>query len=317
MPKGMFTQCACILLDRVPHLDEVQRILANFKGCKRIDSDKDGALGGPMLLIDFRPEVRGTVSVDIVAEPWPDSMGDPQSAPMVFAAWSMGLFGPFTFPGGLTRASQQSWAWAAGQTVAEKHHAFIRIRSSYAVGSHGDDPIMPKDYQPVPELEFINKVVTSLLKLPQALCYFNPNGEVLRDREGLVETIDHGTRHDLPPLDAWSNVRMFNINAEWSMMDTVGNGQLDIPDIEACFHSDSYDFNEVDNFLRNVSLYILRNGEVIKDGDTMDGPSDVRWKSHPFENGICDPPRRVLRWMPMDGRSVPIEVSSLGTSDSA
>lgn len=91
-------------------------------------------------------------------------------------------------------------------------------------------------------------------------------------------------------------------------MDTVGNHQLDIPDVEACFHSASFDFNEVDNFLRNVSLYILNHGEVINDGDTMDGPGHCRWQSHQFDNGICDPPRRVLRWLPMDGRQLPVEI---------
>ena len=38
---------------------------------------------------------------------------------------------------------------------------------------------------------------------------------------------------------------------------------LDIPDAEACFHSESFDFNQVDNFLRNISLYVLNNGDVI------------------------------------------------------
>jgi len=108
---------------------------------------------------------------------------------------------------------------------------------------------------------------------------------------------------------------LIEFNAEWSLMDTVGNSQLDIPDVEACFHSQSYDFNQVDNFLRNVALYLLNNGEVIQDEDTMDGPGNVPWQAYAFENGVCDPPRRVLRWLPLDDRPVPDEILNAGNGD--
>lgn len=58
-------------------------------------------------------------------------MGDAKSDPMTFGAWSMGYFGPFAYPGGLTRAIQQPWGWAAARDVAPTHRGFDRIRSSY------------------------------------------------------------------------------------------------------------------------------------------------------------------------------------------
>jgi hypothetical protein len=73
--------------------------------------------------------------------------------------------------------------------------------------------------------------------------------------------------------------------------------------------------NQVANLLRNVSLYILNNGEVVNEGDTMDGPGGIRWQSHQFENGICDPPRRVLRWLPLDDRQVPHEIVNAGKAE--
>jgi hypothetical protein len=227
----------------------------------------------------------------------------------------MGHFGPFAYPGGLSRAAQQCWAWEPGKAIPDRHTAFIRIRSSYGFGAADDDPIMPQDYESLPELEFVTKLAAALLDLPSALCYFNPNGEILRDQDGLRESLNYGWAHELPPLDVWSNIRLFNVNAEWSLMDTVGNAQLDIPDAEACFHAESYDFSDVDNFLRNVSLYVLRNGEVINSGDTMDGPGGIRWQATQFDNGICDPPRRVLRWLPTDGRSVPPEIRDAGNDE--
>ncbi len=99
---------------------------------------------------------------------------------------------------------------------------------------------------------------------------------MLRDRETLVEALEFGNEQQLPTLDLWSNIRLFRVDETWSLMDTVGNDQLDIPDQEACVRGDTYDFREVDGFLRNVSLYLLREGEVVEDGDTMDGPGMFR-----------------------------------------
>lgn len=81
--------------------------------------------------------------------------------------------------------------------------------------------------------------------------------------------------HNLPPLNVWTNIRLFNVTDDWLMMDTVGNWQLDIADQEAIFPKGAFSPQGVDNFLRNASLYILTNGPVIKDGNTMDGPGGI------------------------------------------
>lgn len=312
MPKGMFTQGVCVLLDRPTSLDDMESALAGFEICRRIDEFETWSFGGPTLIVARDVESNALVAVDTVDQPWPDHMGDPQNESMIFGAWSMGHFGPFAWPGGLERAAAQCWTWDGGRTIAEDHAAFVRIRASYAFGAADDHPIMPANYDPFPELEFVTRLVSALLDLPGAICYFNPNGEVLKDKAGLQDSLAFGEEHNLPPLEVWSNIRLFNVDAEWSMMDTVGNSQLDFPDTEACFHAESYDFNAVDNFLRNVSLYLLNNGEVIRDGDTMDGPGRIRWQSQQFENGICDPPRRVLRWLPLDDHPVPAEIEGAG-----
>ena len=81
-------------------------------------------------------------------------------------------------------------------------------------------------------------------------------------------------------------------------------GQLDVVDLEACFPS-GYNMQQVDGFLRTCGLYLFQNGEVIKDGDTMDGPGGVHWRGFYLEDGVWDPPRRVLRWFPLDGSEAP------------
>ncbi len=315
MPKGIFTQGICILLERVVSLDAVAAELDEFKVLGQREASESWAFGGPSLVVDYLAESNGLVAIDVVDQRWPDHMGDPKEDMMVFGAWTMGHFGPFAYPGGLQRAGEQSWSWEPGRTIAQQHTAFLRIRSSFALGAEDDEPVIPEDYQALPELEFATNIATALLNVRGALCYFNPNGEVLRDQDGLRESLNYGWAHKLPPLDVWSNVRLFNFNDEWSLMDTVGNGQLDVPDVEACFHSEHYDFQEVDNFLRNVSLYLLNHGEIVNDGDTMDGPGQTVWHAQNCNDGVCDPPRHVLRWLPRDNRPVPPEVLNAGRGD--
>jgi hypothetical protein len=50
------------------------------------------------------------MAIDTVDRPWPDDMGDPKENAEVFAAWSMGHFGPYTYPGGLQRLMGQGYS---------------------------------------------------------------------------------------------------------------------------------------------------------------------------------------------------------------
>lgn len=318
MPKGIFTQCACILLEQPVALDAIEAALDEYtvRGTSEPGLEEHAwVFGGPSVTVEFDAERNGMAVIDVVDRVWPDQMGDSETEIMLFGGWSMGQFGPFTYPGGLERAGLQSWSWEEAADTAAQHHGFIRIRSSYALGVEDDKPIMPSDYDPMIDLEFVTKLVSSLLSVSGSLCYFNPNGEVLLDEDGLRENLNYAWANDLPPLNVWANIRLFNVNADWVMMDTVGNGQLDVPDIEACCLADEYELGEIDSFLRNVTDYLMKNGEVINDGDTMDGPGDVVWQAKTFENGLTDPPRRVLSWLPLDDRPVPDEILTRLDSD--
>ena len=307
MAKGLFSQGICVLFENAPKLDAIEDALKDFSILKRVDSQANWEMSGPSLVISFLPEVNGLVTVDVVDRQWPDSMGDPQKNPEVFAAWSMAHFGPFAFPDGLKRAAEQSWSWPAGKEMPSRHQAFVRVRISYVFGGNDDLPILPKEYDPKAELNFVSKVVLALLEIPGALCYYNPNGELLLSRDLFGRSLTQGWSNDFLPIDAWANVRVFNLSSEWSLMDTVGNAQLDLPDMEACFHAPSYDLEQIVFFLRNVTLYVANRGEVIKDDDTMDGPGNVRWTARSVAQSICEPPRRVLRWAPVDERELPAE----------
>jgi hypothetical protein len=306
--KGFYTQGICTLLAEEPTLDAVADSLHEFEIVKRVAPVGQWPFGGPSVIIPYRPDVNGFVSVDIVNHPWPDHMGDPENESTLFGAWSMGHFGPSAYPGNLARAAAQSWEWPEGESVPGRHSAFVRIRSSYVFGHVEDDaPVLPDDYESFEELLFVTKIANALLSLPGTICYFNPNGEVLQNAEGIEGLLQRYLATGLPPLEAWSNVRLFNLEEcePWVVMDTVGMSQLDVSDHEAAFEHGRYDMAEVANFLRNAANYILENGPVIENGDTMDGPGGVHWQGVAFEQPVSDPPREVLRWLPRDDSAPP------------
>lgn len=306
MAKGFFTQGLAVLFEEAVALDEITGLLSGFPVTRRTNAPEVGwELSGPALVLAFRPEVNGSVTVDVVDHPWPDDMGHPERAPELFAAWSMGYFGPGAFPGGLQRAVQQSWRWEGAEAAVERHRAFVRIRLTYAIGAKPDDPVFPADTDPLVELQFLTGVVQALLRHSKAICYFNPNGEVLLPPMLCRELIDHNVKHNLPHIDVWTNVRMFRIGEGWILMDSIGNSQIDRQDHEVAFPEDQFEPEDVDLFIRNLSLYLLEKGPVIQDGDTTDGPGNAPWKARALSEGVSSPPRDLLRWLPVGVRGIP------------
>jgi len=311
MAKGFFTQGVVILLERPVSLDEIAAALSDFEIVGRRDEVEDWAMAGPTLYLNYRPEVNGLVTVDIVDRSWPDDMGSPVDSPLVFGAWSMGYFAPFAYPGNLARAGQQAFHWPEAAATAARHRSFIRIRSSYILGADPDTQVIPNDYDVLREATFVLDVAHAVMGVRGALCYFNPAGEVLMPHKDLSEHLWHNAAQNLPPLDILSNIRVYDIDAQWKMMDTVGLWQLDIPDHEACFTSE-IDGDELANFLRNVAVYRMQKGDVLRDDNTVDGPGGMKWRVRSFEQPLTDPNRPTLRWVPENGRALPVVVGFSG-----
>jgi hypothetical protein len=292
-----------VLTTREVAIDEIEAALDGFEiiGHPPPDPKRNWQFGGPSLVLAYRPDVNGKVAVDTVHERWPDAMGDPKQDSITFGAWSMGQFGPFAFPGGLERAGQHSWEWEPGKTIAKKHTGIIRIRSSYVFGTDDKAPILPKQYDPLDEMLFLTEIAQAILEVPGTLCYFNPNGEVLRDRQSLGEMLEFCQSRSLIPLPAWCNARFFNLGDGWFMLDTVGNNQLDVPDFEAFFRTKQYEPARVDNYLRNVTLHLINTpGAEFGDGESIDGPNETNltWRIRIPANPISNPPRQLVRLYP-------------------
>ncbi len=317
MPKGFFTQGVAVLLRSPVDLDQLAKALSGFEIMKRVEGGETPEMFGPSLVVAYRPEVNGYASVDFYPSKWPDHMGDVKLEPMLLGAWSMGYFGPGAYPFGLERATGQAWRWEGAAEAVAGHTAVLRLRTSYVFGAGEDAKIIPADWNPRDELMFLMRMVLALASLKEAICYFNPNGEVLLPFPALAESLEHHAKHELPPLDCWSNIRFFNLSETWFFMDCLDGHQLGLPDQEVAFPLSLADPGAVDGFIRNITLYLLQKGDVIKDGDTMDGPGGIKWQVKTFDSGMSDPPREVMRWLPCGVTDVPPALLGLASQREA
>jgi len=305
--KSFFTQGVAVLFEQVPTLDVIEAVLGRVV-LKRNEVGT-AMFSGPSLLVGFRPEVNGLIQIDIVDRPWPDDMGSPNGDPELFAAWSMGHFGPFTYPGNLERACSSATKWQDGSRAAvARHRAFVRIRLSYVFGAAEDSLTRPADCDPAAELVAVTEMAGLIGRASGALAYFNPNAEVIMPPGELAETITFAAAHSRIPIEAWAQVRIVNLDGMadgWMMMDTVGLAQLDLPDFEAVFPAGRFDPNAVYMCLLNLGLYVAGAGDVFEEGHTTEGPSGSLLRTRRFEQALMAPPRPTVRLFDDEVRKTP------------
>lgn len=90
------------------------------------------------------------------------------------------------------------------------------------------------------------------------------------------------------------NVRLFNVGNDPGVcvMDTMGLGALMLPDLQ--LHFRDLDLNDVARHLFNSAYYIFQKGDVIADGNTIDGvPRGRKWRCQ-REASLVGPSRVVL-----------------------
>lgn len=302
MPLGLFTQAVCLLTDGSVSLPAIEQALRDsvFEPQSRQGPDNGSLFGGAALVVPFRPEMNGNALVDVVNAVWPDEMGDPKTDSATFAAWSMGGYGPFVYPGSFKRSMQHAWNSPECRELAPKHQGFVRFRITYALGAKDSDPVTPANTNAAEELQFLGLLVGAALDLPGVLCVFDPSGETLYTPRRFNDIRRQAMMASIPPLPLWANARIFRLSEAFSIMDTVGNEQLDVSDIEAVFPASEYDPREVSNYLRSVTLYLLARDHELQTGELIDGPGDdaQSWTIERAPSGVMLPPRQVIRVFP-------------------
>lgn len=293
MPAGFYTHTATVLFARAPALDDVARVVRGAERRVLRAEARSPWFGAADLLVSIDPERNGELAIDVVAQPWPDAMGDPLTDASLFAAWTFGAFGQRTFPGGLVRACEQAWMARDVAGAVTSHVAFVRLRATYVIGAGDDAPIVPEGHSDLRDLEVITSCALAILSLPDAIGYFDPEGEVLLGRDTLASILHDAREQNRVPIEAYTNVRLYRTDPDHSLVDTVGMERFGLPDVEIPFEA-TLDPNLVVALARNVCLDHLRLGVPIPSGDTIDGPHG-RYRALALETSSIAPPRGALR----------------------
>ena len=176
----------------------------------------------------------------------------------------------------------------------------IRLRLTYVGGTPENAPCFPEDCDPLSEMKFLTKLAIAIGSVSGAICYFNPNGEVLRDFHSLKSISEACVQQQKEPLLLWANARHFRLTQELGFQDTVGNAQLDVSDVEVVYPIENYEPIDIDYYMRNVTHYLLDVGRDLHTGEAIDGPGErgLSWVTQVLEVPLVQPPRRVLRLFP-------------------
>ena len=314
MENFFFTQCASVLFDRAPALEDVEQALEawTIAGEQQPAPGEDGWIAcGPGIVIELR--TGAAVIVDVIDRPWPDDPRGASESATLGAAWRAGIFGPSSSPGALARARMQSWAWNEGAAAAERHGGFVRLRTVVNLSAEGKREL-PKDHDPVHELTIITEIAAALLKLPGAAALFLPGGEALRSLEQVEEVLRRKTGIGPPALDLWVNLRGFGLGehggTRWMVVDVVGMRQLRFPDQEAIFAEGQEEPEAVGPLLMNACFRLV-TGKPIPEGSTSDDGRGRRWRAS-ATTGVLAPDRPVLRWLPEESAKPSEEMLAKG-----
>ncbi|MDB6075460.1 MAG: hypothetical protein JWO89_3100 [Verrucomicrobiaceae bacterium] len=303
--KGLFTQGVAVLFSEPPSLAQLRGLLEDY------EITSENPLGtshweteSASFRIACRPEVGGYCLLDIVSRSWPDHLSNSEREPSLYTAWSMGHFGPFASSGSLARAIEHAHRWQHAAQLAPQHLAFVRMRIGYILGNGQGG--LPPEYDSLPELEWLIRLARHVSKHARSLAYFNPNGEVLLTPDDLQKVLDDAAHSEAPPLEAIVNVRLANL-AGWQLVDTIGMGQLDLPDQEIVCPLGVSSSEELSAFLFDAAYHMATTEVPIVTDNSTTGPGGTEWVATRRISSLREPARQIIHWTETEGPYEPEE----------
>jgi hypothetical protein len=181
----------------------------------------------------------------------------------------------------LTPALQQTWDWEGAKAAAAKHRASIMVADLMGSGLPYKD-----------RLRLFHNVVLSVLELTPCMAILWTASDKLIDPS---EYLDSKKPERYDPIYPAVNVRLFRIENRLPgemVMDTLGLAALGLPDLQC--HFTGLEPNEMARVLYNSAYYLFEQGDVIHDGETIQGIHKTdRWRCQ-HEMALVNPEREVL-----------------------
>jgi hypothetical protein len=199
----------------------------------------------------------------------------------------------------LENALQQSWDWRdEARKVLETCHAAILINEFMAEG-------LPR----AERFTLFRNIVAGVIDLVSpAAIHWSPSDQIIRT----ADLLHHAAGGD--PLFPVFNVRMFNVQdgrAYEKVMDTVGLTYFGVPDLQC--HFVGLPANEVARILMSYAYYLFEHGDVINDGESIQGITPAQKWYCRHEIALIGPERVVLDVNPGGAYSTGIRETT-GTS---
>jgi hypothetical protein len=181
----------------------------------------------------------------------------------------------------LSAALTQSWGWPEASQVVATCKGSLLLTELMA---------QALDYKT--RLELFHQALESVLMIaPCQAIHWTVSQQVI-DPATYLTSRQVGEFH---PLQLGVNVRFFNISNRQPgemLMDTMGLATLGLPDLQC--HFVDLDPNEVSHLLFNTAYYLYENGDIIEDGNTIQGiKQNDQWRCQ-HESALVPPARIVM-----------------------
>lgn len=142
-------------------------------------------------------------------------------------------------------------------------------------------------------LRLVHEMVLAVLQQCSPIAiHWAPSGYIVPPNEYL-DSKKEGPKYD--PVFPAFKVRSFNISNEPDgamIIDTLGGAALGVPDVQCHFRD--LDADNIANTLNSIAYYLFDSGDVIEDGETVQGISENDYWKCEHQASIAAPERMVL-----------------------
>ena len=154
-----------------------------------------------------------------------------------------------------------AWHWEEAESVLREHKAHLIV---VLTGNAGDA---------IEQHLRLTRLVAAAAEASEALGVYWGGAPLVQPREAFFEVAQEAGRDNLP-LELWVEQRLFSSAPETVSVFTAGMDKLGAMEVEVReAHGDP---SEVMALVYGIAQYLVLNGNVIQDGDTVGGSEEER-----------------------------------------
>lgn len=170
---------------------------------------------------------------------------------------------PAPIPGGEAEDNADgNFLWPDGREQAAAHRSHVIVTNLGA-----------EDQTPIQSALNVTRLALVALKLFDGLGVYWGNASVCNSRE-IFEDFCEDISEDHVPVPVWLRFQLVPTEDDQLGIYTLGMQQFDLMDIEV--DGCSMDVGELFEFVSNIAHYLIQNGPVIADGNTVGGSAEER-----------------------------------------